>query len=271
MGVAVASGKGHSACLRWWGPRRLFGNVQPMGSVTVVPASPSRVSDLLAGGMREANAYNEVFASDGSTREPYRTLLSVLDEGGQAELQPLRASVRRRINEQEVTFNILGVPEGTERPWLLDPLPVVIAEQEWASLAEGLAQRARLLSLIHEDLYGEQRLLRARVIPPELVLAHPEYARACVGWTPLGGQHIRLYASDLARSKDGSFRVYSDRTAAPAGSGYSLENRLVLGRTLSRAFNACHIERVRQFFDSVRESVREVAPLGITEPRTVLL
>ena len=236
---------------------------------SVIAPSISRVTDVLLSGTRAAESYNEVFTPDGSVREHFKTLLDVLDEGGQAELLRLRTSVRRRINEQEVTFNILGVPEGTERPWLLDPLPVVIAEHEWASLAEGLAQRARLLSLIHEDLYGEQRLLRARVIPPELVLAHPEYARACVGWTPLGGQHIRLYASDLARSKDGSFRVYSDRTAAPAGSGYSLENRLVLGRTLSRAFNACHIERVRQFFDS--ESVREVAPLGITEPRTVLL
>ncbi len=221
--------------------------------------------------MREANAYNEVFASDGSTREPYRTLLSVLDEGGQAELQPLRASVRRRINEQEVTFNILGVPEGTERPWLLDPLPVVIAEAEWTALARGLAQRARLVSLIYADLYGAQRLLRARVIPPELIFAHPEYARPCVGWTPLGGQHIRLFAADCARAKDGNFYVFSDRTAAPAGSGYSLENRLVLGRSMSKAFNACRVERVRQFFDAVRESVREVAPAGIGEPRVVLL
>lgn len=241
---------------------------------SVVPAVPSQSQpfvQMLRDAERQEGAFDEVFTSDGKVRGPYETLLQVLAEGGSAELSRLRAVIRRRINEQEVTFNILGTPEGTDRPWLLDPLPVMYSATDWAALSEGMAQRARLLSLIFEDLYGPQRLLRARIIPPELVFAHPDFARSCVGWVPRGGLQLRLYAVDLGRARTGEHYVYSDRTAAPAGSGYSLENRLVLGRTLARAFNACGVERVREFFDSVRDAVRQVAPEGIGEPRVVLL
>lgn len=239
--------------------------------VPVAPADTSPFTQLLRDAEREAGAFDEVFTSEGAVREPYETLLQVFEEGGPAEVSRLRGLIRRRITEQEVTFNILGTPEGSDRPWLLDPLPVMYSAREWATLSEGMSQRARLLSLIFEDLYGPQRLLRARIIPPELVFSHPDFARSCVGWVPRGGLQLRLYAVDLGRSPGGEHYVYSDRTAAPAGSGYSLENRLVLGRTLSRAFNACGVERVREFFDSVRESVRQSAPERAAEPRVVLL
>jgi uncharacterized circularly permuted ATP-grasp superfamily protein/uncharacterized alpha-E superfamily protein len=242
---------------------------------SVLPAAVSDDTRLFTELLRDASpdgpAFDEVFAADGKVREPYKILLQIFEEGGDAEVRRLRAAIRRRINEQEVTFNILGTPEGTERPWLLDPLPVMYSAGEWARLSEGMSQRARLLSLVYEDLYGPQRLLRARIIPPELVFSHPDFARTCVGWAPRGGTQLRLYAVDLGRAPDGTHYVYSDRTAAPAGSGYSLENRLVMGRTLSRAFNACSVERVREFFETVREAVRQVAPEGASEPRVVLL
>lgn len=249
--------------------------VLPVMISSAVPATPrddvAPFVELLRAAPRDGSAFDEVFISDGQVRAPYVSLLQSFEEGGDAELTRLRTAIRRSINEQEVTFNILGTPEGTERPWLLDPLPVMYSASEWAKLSRGMSQRARLLSLAFEDLYGPQRLLRARVIPPELVLSHPDFARSCVGWVPRGGLQLRLYAIDLGRAPDGTMYAYSDRTAAPAGSGYSLENRLVMGRTLSRAFNACSVERVREFFDTVRETVRQVAPEGANEPRVVLL
>lgn len=239
--------------------------------VPVAPADSRPFTQLLRDAAPVGKGFDEVFTSDGTVREPYETLLDIFEDGGSSEVSRLRGLIRRRINEQEVTFNILGTPEGSDRPWLLDPLPVMYSARDWAALSDGMSQRARLLSLIYEDIYGQQRLLRERIIPPELVFSHPDFARSCVGWVPRGGRQLRLYAVDLGRAPDGQQYVYSDRTAAPAGSGYSLENRLVLGRTLSRAFNACGVERVREFFDSVRETVRQVAPEGIAEPRVVLL
>src|SRR5690606_30984439 len=176
--------------------------------VPVAPADTSPFTQLLRDAEREADAFDEVFTSEGAVREPYETLLQVFEEGGPAEVSRLRGLIRRRITEQEVTFNILGTPEGSDRPWLLDPLPVMYSAREWATLSEGMSQRARFLSLIFEDIYGPQRLLRARIIPPELVFSHPDFARSCVGWVPRGGLQLRLYAVDLGRSPGGEHYVY---------------------------------------------------------------
>src|SRR5690606_20953999 len=171
--------------------------VLPVMISSAVPATPrddvAPFVELLRAAPRDGSAFDEVFTSDGQVRAPYVALLQSFEEGGDAELTLLRTAIRRRINEQEVTFNILGTPEGTERPWLLDPLPVMYSANEWARLSRGMSQRARLLSLAFEDLYGPQRLLRARVIPPELILSHPDFARSCVGWVPRGGLQVRLY------------------------------------------------------------------------------
>ncbi len=210
--------------------------------------------------------------SDGTTREHYETLLQLLDKSGAAEPGACARSCAGGSTSKKLPFNILGTPDGTDRPWLLDPLPVVRLDRaNGRPYGKGMAQRARLLSLVYEDIYGAQRLLRAGIIPAELVFTHPDFARSCVGWVPRGGTHLRLYAMDLGRAPNGQHYAYSDRTAAPAGSGYSLENRLVLGRTLTSAFNACGVERVRDFLETVKETVRQASPAGVTEPRVVLL
>ncbi len=208
---------------------------------------------------------------DGSIRLHQKLVHDFLTQTKPEELARLRRVVRHRINEQEVTFNILGVPEGTNRPWSLDLLPYVVDPVEWERLGRGLRQRARLLSAMSEDLFGSQRLIRERVIPPELVFGNPAYLRACHGWRPVGGFRLHLYAADVGRSPDGRFTVFSDRTAAPAGSGYALENRLVLGSSLSRLFNDYGVERLRSYFDSVKRCVDSLKPTGATEPRVVLL
>lgn len=219
----------------------------------------------------QTGGYDEFRLPDGRVREQQQRLHDFVTQTESGELQRLRRVVRHRITEQEVTFNILGAPEGTNRPWSLDLLPHVVELGDWTALSAGLRQRARLLSAVAEDLFGPQRLLRERVIPPELVFGGPGYVRACHGWQPLGGFTLHLYASDIARGPDGDFRVYSDRTAAPTGSGYALENRLVLGRSLSRLFNNYGVERLRSYFDAVKRCVASLAPGSAEEPRVVVL
>ena len=187
------------------------------------------------------------------------------------QLQQLSDVVRKRITEQEVTFNILGVPNGTNRPWHLDPIPHIVAREEWEALKAGLTQRARLLSSVHEDIFGEQRLLREGVIPAALVLGNPHYARACRGWQPVGGHTLHLYAADLSRNTRGGYSVFSDRVAAPTGSGYALENRLVVGRTLGKLFNSYGVEKVHSYFSAMRQTISQLSPRSSEDPRVVLL
>jgi uncharacterized circularly permuted ATP-grasp superfamily protein/uncharacterized alpha-E superfamily protein len=215
-------------------------------------------------------SYDEWFAADGTVRPHQQKLHTFFTNAQARQIEGLQRAIRSRINEQEVSFNILGAPGGSNRPWQLDAVPWVWDTASWTALEKALQQRARLLSLIYEDLYGAQRLLKERVVPAELVLGHPELTRACFGWKPLGGHRLHVYAADVGRDEQGRLWVYSDRAAAPTGAGYALENRFVLGRALSGLFNDYGVERVRGFFDTLRRSVQELASANDT-PRVVLL
>ncbi len=236
--------------------------------------SPHQPLDPPAGSFAaraEAGSYDEWFSADGRLRESQRRLYEFFTQSASADLSALRRVIRGRIDHQEVTFNLLGAPGGTARPWHLDAIPLLMDVGEWQVLETGLQQRARLLSAMHQDFFGPRRLLHAGVVPPQLVLGHPSFARACSGWLPVGGHRLHVYAADVSRDADGHFVVYSDRTAAPAGAGYALENRLVLGRSLSGLFEDYDVERVRGFFDVMRRCVQELSPQSTEEPRVVLL
>ncbi|HMJ10690.1 MAG TPA: circularly permuted type 2 ATP-grasp protein [Polyangiaceae bacterium] len=216
-------------------------------------------------------AYDEFWELPGVPRRHQRLLHAHLTGKNFQELDQIQKAVRRRITEQEVTFNILGVPEGTNRPWQLDSVPLVLSREDWASVELGLQQRAEVINLYLTDCFGPQRALKDGVVPPELVFGHPSFPRACHGWTPLGAHYLWLYAADLGRAEDGAFRLYSDRTASPTGAGYALENRLVLGRALAELFRDYSVERVASFFGKVRDCLASLAPRARTQPRVVVL
>jgi uncharacterized circularly permuted ATP-grasp superfamily protein/uncharacterized alpha-E superfamily protein len=221
---------------------------------------------------KRAGSFDELRDVTGEIRPHQRPLTSFLESKDPRELEELSRVVRQRMTQQEVTFNILGVPEGTNRPWQLDAVPLVLERAEWQTLSVGLRQRARLLDAVLRDCYGPQQLLKDGLLPAELVVGHPEFLRACHGWQPLGGQWLHLYAADVGRDPTGRFRVFSDRTQAPTGAGYALENRLVLGRTLPELFREYKVERVAGFFAKVRRAVESLAPAGTRgQPRVVLL
>jgi uncharacterized circularly permuted ATP-grasp superfamily protein/uncharacterized alpha-E superfamily protein len=217
-----------------------------------------------------SNVYDEFFEA-GAPRAHQRRLHEFLTGSSKSEIERLNTAVRQRIASHEVTFNILGAPNGSDRPWRLDPLPLVIARDRWDVLARGLRQRAKVLSEMYADFYGQRRLLSEGIVPPQLVLGNPEFARACCGWEPRGGHTIHLYACDVGCNPSGKFEVYSDRAAAPAGAGYALENRLALGSVLSRLFNEYGVHRLRRFFASIDECVHSLVHPSQRDARVVLL
>jgi uncharacterized circularly permuted ATP-grasp superfamily protein/uncharacterized alpha-E superfamily protein len=217
-----------------------------------------------------SNAYDE-YIEGGSARAHQRRLFDFLQGSTQSEIDRLSTALRQRIASHEVTFNILGAPNGSARSWRLDPIPLVIARDRWEGLARGLRQRAKVLSAMYADFYGPRRLLSEGVVPAQLVLGNPDFARACSGWEPRGGHTLHLYACDVGCNPNGTFEVYSDRAAAPAGAGYALENRLALGGVLSRLFNDYGVQRMRRFFASIDECVHSLVHTTQREARVVLL
>jgi uncharacterized circularly permuted ATP-grasp superfamily protein/uncharacterized alpha-E superfamily protein len=150
-------------------------------------------------------------------------------------------------------------------------VPLVIDHREWSGIETALQQRATLLNAILADLYGPRQLLRDDLLPPELVFRHEGFLRPCVGVRVPREIHLHTYAADIARSPDGRWWVLADRTQAPSGAGYALENRLVSTRVLGDVFRAAQVRRLASFFAVYRETLRSLVPQHRENPRIVLL
>jgi uncharacterized circularly permuted ATP-grasp superfamily protein/uncharacterized alpha-E superfamily protein len=241
-----------------------------MSSVPQTPeaATPWR---LLDGYTPRDRVHDELVTSDGRLRSHYATFVQSLEALGRHELASRWEGARRAIRENGVTYNVYGDPEGLDRAWSLDAVPFVVPYGEWRRLESALIQRARILNLVLADLYGEQRLLHERHLPPSLVFGNPGFLRPCHGIRVPRGIHLHLEAVDLARSPDGQWHVLADRTQAPSGAGYALENRIVLSRSLPEAFRDCHVQRLASFFRAQRDTLTALAPEARNAPRVVLL
>jgi uncharacterized circularly permuted ATP-grasp superfamily protein/uncharacterized alpha-E superfamily protein len=215
--------------------------------------------------------YDEMYSAPGVLRPAWKPFISQLDTLGPVELSRRWEQARHLIHENGVTYNVYGDPKGLNRPWELDALPLLISTEDWAKLQRGLIQRATLINHILVDLYGEQKLLHAGLLPPEMITAHSGFLRACHGLPVPHRQYLNLYAVDIGRASDGQFLALADRTQSPAGAGYVLENRIVLSRILTEVFQDCQIERLALFFRRMRQTLSNLAPHNRDNPRVVLL
>jgi len=212
---------------------------------------------------------DEMVDLSGELRPHWTQCVSMLNELGTAKLERCRENARRTIHENGVTHNVTGDPNGLDRPWDLDLIPLLIAPQEWSAVSEGLIQRARLLDLLLADIYGPKRAILDGLLPPELVWGNTAFLRACHSVPVPGNRRLYLYAADLVRTQQGDFQVLSDRTQAPSGAGYLLENRIAVLKSIPEIFNAYHVERLAPFFVALRDSLLSSCPRR--NPRIVLL
>lgn len=218
-----------------------------------------------------SEAYDEMLDTEGKVRPHWTKLVQSVENLGREELGLRWENARRIIREHGVTYNVYGDPQGFDRPWELDMMPLPIPPEEWRQLEEGLKQRTRLLNLVLQDLYGPQRLLRTGLIPPAMIFSNPAFLRACNGIRWPQNIYLHLHAVDLARSPDGKWWALADRTQAPSGTGYALENRIVLSRILPEEFRDCQVQRLASFFQNGRDTLRSLAPHSAENPNVVLL
>ena len=205
-------------------------------------------------------------------RQPWRHLISALEAMGPEVLQQRQRDTVRMLRSDGATYNIYGTPEGLNQTWSLDPVPLLISSSEWAGIENGLMQRAELLNLILQDLYGPRTLIRKGLIPADLIYANASFRRACVMPPAVTAPALNLYAADLVRTADGHFRVLKDLAQAPSGMGYALENRTVMSRLIPSLFRDSHPHRLAPFFRRLRESLAALAPATENDnPRVVIM
>lgn len=205
-----------------------------------------------------------------TSSRPFTGLTQTIDQLGADGLRARREAVRRLVADDGITYAGAG-PDTARRPWEVDPLPVVIEADEWASLEPGLEQRARLLDALLSDLYGQRRVLRERIVPPEVVLGHPGFLTAA-DQVRLPTQHqLLLTATDLARGPDGAWTVLADRPQAPAGAGYAMANRRIIARAMDSLHRHTPLRHLRGFFDLLQVALLDAAPPLDEPPRVVLL
>jgi uncharacterized circularly permuted ATP-grasp superfamily protein/uncharacterized alpha-E superfamily protein len=225
--------------------------------------------DLYQPPLRYGAAYDEL-SVDGITPRPHWAhLMDSLQAIGPEELGRRWSRAERRIRENGITYNIYSDPLGANRAWKIDIVPLLIPADEWRFIEAGIIQRAQLLNLLLEDLYGAQSLLADGHFPSALLYANPAFLRPLVGVRVPAHSYLHMLAVDLARSPDGQWWVLADRTQAPSGSGYALENRTIVSDVLPDLFRASNVLRLAPFFRAQRDVLTNLAQCD--NPRIVLL
>ena len=210
---------------------------------------------------------DEFLDASGSPRSVWTQFFNAFSEFAPKEIERRFATADRHMRDAGVSYRAPG--ETADRSWPLSHLPLLIDAAEWKDISEGIKQRAQLFELILRDLYGEGKLVADAALPAAAIAGSAEYLRSVCGVTPPGGQFLNLYAADIGRGPDGQWWVLSDRTQAPSGAGYALENRLVMARALTSLFGTMNVERLAPFFESFRDSLRGISERD--EPRIGLL
>lgn len=219
----------------------------------VAPATPGHFDELLGRAVPD---------DDSGFAPTWQAFFEHLGPDGLQDLNHREAGLRRQIRDNGVTYNVYADASGPQRPWSLDLFPLIISPESWQQIEAGVLQRVRVLDRVMADVYGPQHLLSSGLLPAALVQGHPGYLRAMHGVKPVGGMHLPITAFDIARGPDGLWWVISQRTQAPSGLGYLLENRLAVSRQFPQAFEAMQVQRLAATYRALIEGLQAMSPAG---------
>src|ERR1700746_1510019 len=208
------------------------------------------IAPLLSGYRPPPGTFDEMVDREGRVRAHWQPLLAMLARLGPNELNRRFAAADRHLRDSGVFYRVYEDASGAERPWPLSHMPLLIDGAEWEATKAGPVQRAELLEAVLADAYGPANLVREGRLPAVVIAGNPEFLRPLVGVVPAGGAHLRFYAVDVGRSPGGHWWVLGDRTQAPSGAGYALENRLALSRVMPEVYRGLKVERLAPFFQA---------------------
>ncbi len=243
------------------------GEPRPAG-ISAIEAPAAR--HLFDGYQTLPGTHDELFES-GACRPQFARALGPLAQMVPADFARSQALAELALLNQGVTFSVFKSEQGAEKIFPFCLLPRLISAQDWRPLERGLLQRLQALQLFLDDVYGEQRIVKEGLIPPDLVLGSKHYLPSLRHVKPPGGVRVHVSGIDLIRDPEGTYRVLEDNLRTPSGVSYVLENRLVSKRVLPRAIDKAGVHRVDHYPARLAETLRSVAPHGQADATVVLL
>ncbi|MDO8178695.1 MAG: circularly permuted type 2 ATP-grasp protein [Undibacterium sp.] len=210
---------------------------------------------LLNGYPAARGNFDEMLDPSQQPRTHWRTFIERLAAEPPHLMRQRIEIVQRKVRENGVTYNIYDDSKGMQRPWDLNILPLILPHDEWSKIEAAVKQRATLLNHILIDVYGQQQLLAQGSLPAALIHGHAGFLRPCHNIPHYDNIALHFYAVDLARAPNGSWWVVGDRTQAPSGAGYALENRLVIARAFPELFRDLKVRHLAGFFATMRDSL----------------
>lgn len=217
------------------------------------------------------SSFDEMFDNSCTIRPHWVDIIDGLEKAGIKQLELKQTEIDWRLEDNGVTYNIYNDPEGTNRRWNLDPIPLVLTSQEWEEISKGLKQRAKLLNLIFKDLYTEQRLIKEGIVPAEIIFAHKSFIPEVFNFENKDYYSMRFYATDISRGPDGKFWVINDRTQSPSGLGYAIENRLTMNSISNDLYPNIEILKMAKFIEGFKDMLKSLSSSNHDNPLIALL
>jgi uncharacterized circularly permuted ATP-grasp superfamily protein len=215
-------------------------------------------------------AFDEMHGTDGEVRDLYAAYAGWLAGIPQAQLKQRRDEAELLFRRVGITFNVYGEEAGAERLIPFDVIPRILSAAEWQRLSAGAIQRVRALNMFLHDLYHGQEIIKAGIIPAE-ILENSQYRPEMHGVDVPGGVYAHIAGIDLVRTGADTFFVLEDNLRTPSGVSYMLEDRKMMMRLFPELFRRHRIAPVEHYPQVLLNNLRAVAPHGVSDPTVVLL
>ena len=214
-------------------------------------------------------AFDEMHGDGSATRDPYTRVAQWLAETPDDYLQTRRAQAELFFRRIGITFAVYGDAEADERLIPFDIVPRIMSRAEWRRLEAGLIQRVQALNAFLRDIYGPREIVRAGIVPEELILQNPQFCLPAVGIQPAHGVYTHIAGIDIVRTGADQFYVLEDNARTPSGVSYMLENREVMLRLLPELFDRHRVAPVDDYPEELLATLRSVAPPRCKDAPTV--
>lgn len=191
--------------------------------------------------------FDEMMKAEGGCRTHYQQFDSLIKKTSKKKLGQLQFSADKAQMAMGMTFNVYHDNQGIEKILHLDIIPRIIPNGEWTKLEAGLKQRIHALNLFLQDIYNDQKILKDKVVPKDLILNSKDYLKPCIGLTPPKGIWCHITGTDLVKDKDGEYYILEDNLRCPSGVSYMLESREIIKRAYPNLFNELGVRPVSDY------------------------